>query len=495
MCAEYQNDEKQKPVVRVRGGLLEGFQENGVFKFYGVPYARPPVGKWRWRPPQPLEPWQGTRKADRFGPIAYQMRPPDPSGDERMMVQSEDCLYLNIWTPSITAVGKMPVMVWIHGGGYMVGSGSKGDCDGTVLAKNGVVLVSFNYRLGPLGNLALAGLEAESEYGSSGNYGILDQIAALQWIKNNISSFDGDGDNITIFGVSAGAMSVALLCSSPKARGLFSKAICESGGLLGPPRERPYQEALQDGLELQKVLGAAGVEEMRSIRPEKLMEAARVLAGKDEQPMKLRFAPALDDIIIKDQDKTLREKSRIPMIIGSNKDEATYFIPMMPPITLDNYAPFVHKSFGNKASRVLASFPAGTNEEALKNFIYLHTCNLFTMLVYELAGALSRLGGEVYVYRFNRLSPKNLANGIGASHGEEVPYIFGHVDTEGYTGEDRALSESMMKYWVQFCKTGNPNGTGLPHWPKFSTEFNTYLSLDEDISTKNYADDVWFQIL
>lgn len=495
MCAEYKIDDKQKPIVRVSSGLLEGFQENGIFKFYGVPYARPPVGKYRWRSPQPLEPWQGIRKADRFGPIAYQIRQPDPSSDERMMVQSEDCLYLNIWTQSISAAGNMPVMVWIHGGGFMVGSGSKADCDGTIIAKKGAVLVSFNYRLGPLGNLSHAGLQAESEYGSSGNYGIQDQIAALQWVQDNISSFGGDPDKITIFGVSAGAMSVALLCSSPKAQGLFSKAICESGGLLCPPREIAYTEALQDGLELQKALGAVDVEEMRHIPPEKLMEAARVLADKDEQPMKLRFAPALDDIIIKDQDKTLKEKSRIPMIIGSNKDEATFFIPMMPPITPANYEPFVNKSFGNKASHVLAFFPAGTNEEALRNFIYLHTCNLFTVPVYELTRTLSRLGGEVYVYRFNRLSPKNLASGIGVSHGEEVPYIFGHVDIEGYIGVDRNLSEAMMKYLIQFCKTGNPNGAGLPHWPKFSDRLNTYLAFDDDISTKNYEDEAWFNIL
>ena len=160
MSTENRNNAKEKPLIKTSDGLVEGFYEEGVYKFYGIPYARPPVGKRRWRPPQPLEPWQGIRKADKFGPIAYQIRPPDPSGDERMTVQSEDCLYLNIWTRSVSAAKKMPVMVWIHGGGFMVGSGSKGDCDGTIIAKKGVVLVSFNYRLGPLGNMALPGLEA-----------------------------------------------------------------------------------------------------------------------------------------------------------------------------------------------------------------------------------------------------------------------------------------------------------------------------------------------
>lgn len=495
MPIEYKDDDKQKPMVRVKGGLLEGFREGGVFKFHGVPYAMAPVGEWRWRPPQPLKPWEGIKKADRFGPIAYQIRSPEPSDNERMQVQSEDCLYLNIWTGSISVAEKMPVMVWIHGGGWMVGSGSKAEYDGTAFAQKGVVLVNFNYRLGPLGNMVNPGLEAEPEGGLSGNYGIRDQIAALQWVQNNIASFGGDRDNVTIFGESSGAMSVALLCSSPKARGLFNKAICQSGGLLAPPREIPYQEALHDGLEFQKALGAAGIEEMRRTTPPKLMEVARDLVAKDEQPKKLRFAPALDDAVVKDQDKTLKEKANIPMIIGSNKDEANFFRPMMPPITMSNYKSFVVKSFGDKAPQVMASFPSGSEGEASRNTIYLHTCNLWTVPVYRLARALSKLGGRVYVYRFNRSTPKNTGSGIGASHEEEIPYVFGKVNGEGYEEVDRKISEIMMKYWVQFAKTGNPNMAGIPHWPKFSVRLNKYLAFDDDTSTRNITDDAWFGIL
>jgi para-nitrobenzyl esterase len=492
---EYKDDNEQKPVVRVAEGILEGFREDGVIKFYGVPYAAPPVGELRWRPPQPLKPWKGIRKADRFGPIAYQLRAPGPLDNERMAVQSEDCLYLNIWTRSVSGAEKLPVMVWIHGGGFMVGSGSKGEYDGTALARKGVVLVTFNYRLGPLGNMANPGLELESGCGLSGNYGLQDQIAALLWVQNNAAGFGGDRDNINIFGESSGAMSVAVLCSSPKARGLFNKGICQSGGLLAPPREVPYQEALYDGIEFQKALGASGIEEMRGVPPVKLTEVAKEFAARDEQPKKLRFAPALDEVFVKDQSITLQEKATLPLIIGSNKDEANFFRPMMPPITLGNYQSFVKRSFGEKALRVLAAFPASSDEEALRNALYLHTCNLFTVPVYNLARALSYWDSAVYVYRFNRSSPKNVAIGIGASHGAEIPYVFGNVNAEGYAEVDKKISETMMKHWVQFCKTGNPNMAGLPYWPKFSTGLNQYLAFDDDTSTGNYADDAWFDIL
>lgn len=377
----------------------------------------------------------------------------------------------------------------------MAGSGSKGEYDGTALARQGVVLVTLNYRLGPLGNMVNPALEAESKYGLGGNYGIQDQIAALQWVQNNIANFGGDRDKITIFGESSGAMSVALLCSSPKARGLFGKAICQSGGLLAPPREIPYQEALYDGLDFQKALGVSSIAEMRHVLPVKLMEVAREFTSKDEQPKKLRFAPALDDVIVKDQDETLQEKANLPMIIGSNKDEANFFRPMMPPITLGNYESFIVRSFGDKALQVLASFPASSDGEALRNAIYLHTCNLWTVPVFRLARALNKLGGAVYVYRFNRSSPKNTASGIGASHGEEIPYVFGNVNGEGYAEADKKISETMMKCWVQFCKTGNPNMAGLPNWPKFSARQNKYLVFDDDIATNNYVDDAWFNIL
>jgi para-nitrobenzyl esterase len=476
-------------IVKTEAGLLEGFKEDEIIKFYGIPYGAPPIGKLRWRAMQTLKPWEGIRKAHRFGPMSYQIMHSHPPETERYSKESEDCLYLNVWTRSISKGEKMPVMVWIHGGGFMNGSGNLTTCDGTELAARGVVLVTFNYRVGPLGNLAHPGLEAESKDGVGGNYGFLDQIALLDWIQKNISNFGGDPDNVTIFGVSAGAMSVALLCASPKAEGLFHKAICQSGGLLSPPREIPYKEALQYGLEMQKALGASSIEEMRDIPAKKLMEFARNLASTDEQPKILRFAPALDDVNIRAQDKTLLERAKVPLIVGSNRDEATFFTVRMPPVTIGDYQKFVQSKFGDKAAQVLAYFPVHSNEEAKKRFIYLHTCYYWTIPVYELARTLSKLGGNVYVYRFNRLAPKNQESGIGVSHGEETPYVFGHLGEEGYTEVDKKVSKAMMKYWVEFAKTGNPNIDGLPEWPKYTPERNKYLEFDNEISVKDYASD------
>lgn len=489
MKTEHKAVSQNDLIVKTEAGLLEGFKEDEIFKFYGILYGAPPIGKLRWRVMQTLEPWEGTRKAHTFGSMPYQMMHSHPPEIERNLIESEDCLYLNVWTHSTSKDEKMPVMVWIHGGGFMNGSGNLITYDGTELAKRGVVLVTFNYRVGPLGNLAHPGLEAESKDGVSGNYGFLDQIALLEWIQKNISNFGGDPDNVTIFGVSAGAMSVALLCTSPKAEGLFHKAICQSGGLLGPPREIPYEEALQYGLEMQKALGASSIEEMRDIPAEKLMEFARNLASMDEQPKILRFAPALDNVNIRAQDKTLLERAKVPLIVGSNRDEATFFTVRMPPLTMGDYQKFVQSKFGGKAAQVLASFPAHSNEEAKKRFIYLHTCYYWTIPVYELARTLSELSGDVYVYRFNRLAPKNQESGIGVSHGEETPYVFGNISEESYTEVDKKVSKAMMKYWVEFAKTGNPNIEGLPEWPKYTLECNKYLEFDDEISIKDYASD------
>ena len=290
-------------------------------------------------------------------------------------------------------------------------------------------------------------------------------------------------------------MSVALLCSSPKAKGLFHKAICQSGGFLVPPREIPYKEALEGGLDLQKALGVTCIEAMRRIPPKQLLEAAKRLVAGDEQPNKLRFAPALDNIIIKNQDDALLEKAKIPLIVGSNKDEATFFTAMAPPVTAKYYKSYIRRSFGEKAARVLTDFPADSNEEAKKQFIYLLTYNLFTAPVFEIAKVLSELGGDVYVYRFNRLSPRNLESGIGVSHGEEIPYLFGHVTAQGYGDTDKTLSVAMMDYWIHFCMTGDPNSKELPEWPKYSFTVNGYLELNDEIKARDYTQDKSFTAL
>jgi para-nitrobenzyl esterase len=322
---------------------------------------------------------------------------------------------------------------------------------------------------------------------------VLDQIAALGWLQENVSSFGGNPQNVTIFGQSVGAMSVALLCTSPLAKGLFHKAICQSGGMLMVPREIPYEEALQQGLEMQKALRVNNIKEMREIPAEKLISLAKVLIAKDEMPKRLRFAPIIDDIIIRDQENTLRERARVPLIIGSNKDEATFFKPRMQPIDIDYYKMIVKSYFGDKSSTILDVFHASSDEEAEKHFLNLHTHNLFTIPAYDIARKLSALEGTVYIYRFNRLAVKNKASGTGVSHGEEIPYVFGHTNTEGYTSEDHKISEAIMKYWIQFAKMGNPNKQELQVWPRFTLESNNYLAMDDEVIVKNYLDDVSMQ--
>jgi len=234
---------------------------------------------------------------------------------------------------------------------------------------------------------------------------------------------------------------------------------------------------------------------MRRISPKRLLEAAKSLVAGDEQPRKLRFAPTLDNIIIKNQKDTLLEKAKIPLIVGSNKDEATFFTAMTPPMTVNYYKSYIRRSFGEKAARVLTDFPADSNEEAKKQFIYLLTYNLFTAPVFEIANALSELRGNVYVYRFNRLSPRNRESGIGVSHGEEIPYLFGRATAQDYRDADKKLSESMMDYWIQFCRTGDPNSKELPQWPKYSSTVNEYLKLNDEITARNYTEDTSFTAL
>jgi para-nitrobenzyl esterase len=480
---------QNRPIVRTQAGILSGFQEDKIYKFFGIPYALPPVGELRWRGPQPLLPWSGIRNADSFQMIAPQIGNVAPKELKRGPGQSEDCLYLNIWTPSISSGDRLPVMVWIHGGGFMNGSGSLAAYDGTKLAQEGVVLVTINYRLGPLGNLVHPELEAESSNSCSGNYGILDQIAALDWIQQNVSSFGGDPQNVAIFGQSAGAMSAGLLCSSPRSKCLFHKAICQSGGLLAVPREIPYQEALAQGLEFQKSLGVNNLKEMRQVPAEKLISAANILMSKDEMPKKLRFAPVADNVIVWDQSQTLHHRANYPLIIGSNQDEATFFTSRMPRMTRDYYRQAIRSYFGDKSLAVLEAFPANTDQEAESQFLKLHTHNLFTVPVYDLARKLSMMGDRVFIYRFIRLAPQNQANGKGVSHGEEIPYVFGNVQAEGYIEKDLTVSETIRKYWVQFAKTGDPNPKGFPLWPRFTMNSNKYLELGDETLTRSFRDD------
>jgi para-nitrobenzyl esterase len=495
MSEEKRYNAKEKPLIKTSDGLVEGFYEEGIYKFYGIPYAMPPIGELRWRAPRPMKPWQGVRKATSFGPMACQLTRLEQNINEKdkNLTESEDCLYLNIWTPSLMGGADLPVMVWIHGGGFLNGSGALSIYHGNELAKRGVVVVSFNYRLGPMGFMAYLESGEGDESILSGSFGIQDQIAVLEWIQKNIPFFGGNRDNVTIFGESAGAMSVDILSSSPRAKGLFHKGICQSGGLLTFPREIPTEKALSNTREFQQALGTSSIEEMRHIPAAKIIEAAKKAVAKDEMPRELRFGPILDNIVVVDQDKTLRERARIPLIIGNNKTEATWFMQLMPPVTMNNYREILNRNFGEIAEKMLAIFSVRSDEDARRAFIHVHTYNLFTIYVHDLAGRLSDLGGEVYVYRFDRIAPINQENGLLAGHMVEIDYMMGHVDAEGFTKTDEEVSDAMTCYWVQFSKTGKPGGEGLPEWPEYSSESKKYLIFDERITLNRYTDNEPFQ--
>jgi para-nitrobenzyl esterase len=457
------------PVVKVDQGLLAGRVEDGLTVYKGIPFAAPPVGNLRWRAPEPAAKWKGVRQADTFGPQCMQgsFGPPDPKGGP----MSEDCLYLNVWSPAKAPSDKVPVLVWIYGGGFSAGAASLPGYGGQVLAKKGVVLVSINYRLGTLGFLAHPELSAESPHHVSGNYGLLDMIAALKWIKANIAAFGGDPNKVTIFGESAGGIAVSLLCDSPLAKGLFEGAISESGGSFGPPRAaggpgenmRTLAFAEKDGLAFAQYAGASSLAELRKMPADKIVAATHGLPW-----------PIIDGWVIPSDGVTLYDARRFndtPILVGYNSDEGLSFAHYK---TAQDYIDSVHARYGAFADKLLADYPPGEGPgmRAARNLL---RDSAFGWQTLTWARLQSRLGAhKAYVYYFDQhrdYPPGSPREGQGIWHGGEVPYVFGH-DFDMQLGppraSDLALSDAMVTYWTNFAKYGNPNGKGVPQWPAFS---------------------------
>ena len=455
--------------ARVEQGVLQGTQEGNLTVYRGVPFATPPVGDLRWRAPQPAASWQGVRLADKFAPQCVQggFGPPDANGPKT----SEDCLYLNIWTPAKSPSAKVPVLVWIYGGGFNAGGTSVPTYSGEVLARKGVVLVSIAYRVGPLGFLAHPELSAESSHHVSGNYGLLDMIAALEWVRKNIGAFGGDPNKVTIFGESAGGIAVSMLCASPLANGLFDRAISESGGSFGPPRPagapgenmRPLAIAEKNGLEFAMNAGAGSIADLRKIPAEKLLGAARGLAW-----------PNIDGWVIPTDQYTMysnRQFNDVPVLIGYNSDEGASFSHDPSPRA---YIEGVRRRYGPFADSLLKAYPVGETTVP-KTARDLTRDAAFGWQTWIWAKLQSRLGkSKVYYYYFDQ-HPQAPANSpqpdLGAPHGREVAYVFGHLNEwkdEQPTPEDHAISDAMATYWTNFAKYGNPNGKGMPKWPAFS---------------------------
>jgi para-nitrobenzyl esterase len=470
------------PIVRVEGGDVQGVVADGVESFKGIPFAAPPVGEWRWRRPQKALIWTGVRQATEFGADCMQGRfgPPPPPGAPPARVPSEDCLYLNVWRPA-AATARLPVMVWIHGGGFVGGSGASPFTSGAQLAKQGVVLVSINYRLGRFGFFAFPALSRERPDELKANYAYMDQIAALQWVKRNIAAFGGDPDNVTIFGFSAGGVSVHSLLASPLARGLFHKAIAQSAGSRDSVlTARPMREDGADpnypisaetiGSTFARSMGIEGTDSaalanLRSLSAEQILRGAPAAPGANTP--QVETTPVLDGRLITETAESAYKAGRqpdVPLLVGSNSaDTAGNRIRAT---TKDE----LFARFGESSAQARAAYdPDGTADlvtliaRANDDFGQAEPARFA-------ASAFAAKGSPVYRYRFSYVQAAMREQmRAGAPHGGEIAYVFGTLTARPgstLTPEDQAVSRVAQSYWVNFARTGDPNSEGVPIWPR-----------------------------
>ncbi len=488
---------------QIRGGVLEPSGAKGGAVFKGIPFAQPPVADLRWRPPLPVKSWTGLRDATAFGAPCAQN-----SGNRVMENSQEDCLFLNVWTPEWPAKSRLPVMVWLHGGGNYGGTASTANYDGESLARHGVVLVTVNYRLTVFGFLAHPELTRESPHHASGNYGLMDQIAALQWVHDNIAKFGGDPANVTIFGQSAGAVDVNVLMTSPLAKGLFHKVIAESGtvtrnpdpagigmtalgavmGLKSGPvtySDAPaLSEAEQAGERLAVSLNAPAGGSLKFLRGLPAADLLKVTAAP-----RMSIGPAngivVDGWVLPKppaQVFATGQELRLALLVGNNSRERT-----PPQATSEDLSKSAEAMYGPLASRAAALYGFTSSEAPKPDPLYggpaaqwvvdtLYRCPVVAQLVWHAAA-----GNPAYEYQFDRTAPGREAN--GATHGSEVAYVFGSLGPAGsarYAATDHEISSAMQQYWTNFAKTGNPNGGSLPAWPKFDTTARGYMEFTND---------------
>jgi para-nitrobenzyl esterase len=483
--------------VKTSTGAVKGTAtaDGRIRIFRGIPYAAAPVGDLRWKPPQPAPAWDGVRDATEpgahcvqgqiFGDISF----PRPA--------SEDCLNLNIWTPAAAAGDRLPVMVWIHGGGFQAGAGPEPRHDGEAFARKGVVLVTINYRLGIFGFFSHPELTRESDRKASGNYGLLDQITALRWVKANIAAFGGNPDNVTIFGESAGSFAVSALMASPPAAGLFHKAIGESGayftvaGARGTLGLDPRAVTEQNGVKFGSAIGAESLAALRAKPADELLHAAL-----KTQPW---FAPNVDGYALTEDVYTTYaagRQARVPLLAGWNLDEirAGVVLAKQKP-TAQSFADDVRKRFGDQAAAILKAYPASNDAEALESAAALGSDAFIGHATWKWIEMHAKTGrAPVYRYSFDRkipVAPDARVNGvpatardIGARHAGEIEYVFGTLDSirnVTWEASDRRLSDAMTAYWANFARTGDPNGQGLPKWPRYEPPSGRVLHLDETI--------------
>ena len=444
--------------VRVESGALDGATADGIASFKGVPYAAPPVGERRWAAPAPAVRWTAPRDATRFGADCVQNAVP---GDVSLGApMAEDCLFLNVWTPKPAANAKLPVMVWIHGGGFVAGSGALAPTDGTQLAKRGVVVVTFNYRLGRFGFFAHPALEGA-------NWGLMDQIVALQWVTRNIAAFGGDPANVTIFGESAGGESVARLMAAPAARGLFAKAIAASGG--GRDRWPVLVDAQAKGSAFALKAGASDLAPLRALPADAVRGGITILNKEDA----VYSGPVSDGTIVPghaDAVFAAAKQARIPFIAGSNDDELGFVpAPFLPMVN----GPLL-KQFGDGANMVNIAY--GDPGKAAR---YLAGDAIFGEPALALASRHARSGAPAWLYRFGYVTEAKREPGKGAGHASDVPFQFGNLPADA-SAADRAAAAQVMDYWTHFARTGDPNGKGLPAWQRLDPAKPALLAIGID---------------
>jgi len=478
--------------IKVEGGMISGSTNNtdDVHIFKGIPFAAPPVGDLRWKVPQPVVAWNGIKKCDAFGPSPVQNNPVPfgPWSEEYLIPKtpiSEDCLYLNVWTGAISAKEKRPVVLWIYGGGFVSGGTGAPVYDGEAMAEKGIIFVSANYRVGIFGFFALPDLTKESAHHTSGNYALLDQIAALKWIRKNIAAFGGDPDNITIAGQSAGSMSVNCLVASPLCRGLFKHTIAESGAELidAPGRKTAtLQQAEEEGVKYEHSINANSLEALRKIPAEELLKKQWLLSS-----------PIIDGYVLPQSIPDIFAEGKendVDLLTGWNEDDGLAFGKMD---NAEEFKKHAEEKYGDEAEKFLSFYPAKTDEEAIASQQKLSRDMMFGIQNYTWANQQSAFkNSKVYLYRFARKLP---ATGdyikYGAFHTGEVAYAYGNLNFVHrcpWEPGDFALEKTMSSYWANFIKTGNPNGKNLPEWAKYNSTSNGTMILNIDPQVKQLPD-------
>ena len=473
----------EKPVINTLSGKVAGYKEGKINVFKGIPFAAPPVGDLRWKAPQKVQAWSGVKDCIQFAASPVQGEPiPFMCWSEEFLIPKkpidEDCLYLNVWSKSTPV--KKPVLVYIYGGGFRSGGAGCAIYDGKEIAEKDVVFVSINYRVGVFGFLAHPELTKEASYGSSGNYALLDMIAALKWVKENIAAFGGDPNQVTIAGQSAGAFAVSHLCVTPLAKGLFKGAIAQSGGSVLSSSLRPstnLQQAEKMGMEFAQNLHANSIEDLRKLSATEILQSNQGLSY-----------PIEDGYVLPSSIANIYAKGKqndVALMLGWNLDDKV----SGPPVKADIYKQQIQKQYGANAEKIFQYYPATNDSIAAISQDNLSRDATFGVQGFALANAQLQEGkSKVFVYNFNRKLPAySAATNFGAFHTGEVPYVFNNLKTVHRPWEDIdvQLADKMSTYWANFAKSGNPNGQTMPYWPSYSKEKQQVLILAEKIQVQN----------